>query len=107
MESLTTDTAALAATVITSKNPNAIREAWETAVELFNADPHSSDEDITIALTAFSTNEHTPESVIDDFWKNSAVRLLVDGVWHEFCDELLGLPETPAHVKQEIEEENL
>ena len=99
----TTLTAAQAADIVrTSNNPREIEEAWETAVELHKAGVQ--DEDIVIALTGWTMNPATPWMVIEDFWKNPEVRLMVDGVWGGVLMEIVALPNTPDEIRKEIAE---
>ena len=97
-------TAAQAADIVrTSNNSQEILEAWETALELHNNGVE--DEDILIALTGWTMNPATHWQVIEEFWKNPEVRLMVDGVWTEVLVEIMALPNTPEEIVEEIMED--
>ena len=105
-------TSALAETVSTSTSPESIKAAWDRAVELFEEDQESprehmdTDEELTIALTNWVSNPHTPEEVIQGFWDNGELREIVEGIWSEFEEEVYHLPHTPEDIRTEIYEED-
>lgn len=114
--------AALAAELMSNSNdPKAILKAWKTTVELFQVvkkyPPYGTveetfswvdaDEQVGIALTAWTTNPATPSEVIEAFWRDQSLRFLRTGMWggrfwQETAVEILALPETPEDIMQEI-----